>query len=889
MIKRLPFRAARRLLLVAVFASSAVGRVGVPAQAGTPGIDGAKTITAANTIVNGYASLTSATQGSTTITVPINELANLSPGGLTPLGAGSVVLLYQANGALINDDDDTTAVGTTAGTAEQPTANGGYGDVTNGENAGYYEFTTVSSVNATTGVITISSNCSPLQHTYTTNSTQSAEIVRVPQYSSLTINGGSITALPWSSTENTTSGSATYGSTNATGAYGGIVAIDVSGTTTLAGTGAINVTGDGFLGGDGFMNSGYSAPQAAGMAHSHVQPITDTVFAGDTGGDNLTTLGAMKGESIAGNQATYDSTFGGRYGRGAPANGGGGGNGHNTGGGGGANGNNGNTWYGVGLLDTGYTNFYSNENGDNPTGSFDAGGFSANNTALPGTPMSVDSGGGRGGYSFGVPSHNPPIVPTNEGGFGGRPLGAVANSRVFFGGGGGAGDDNDSNGGNGGNGGGIVILNTGSVAGTGTILANGTAGGTPASSDGAGGGGAGGSVVVLAGSGSVAGITAAGGVGGNMSNGGTADDEGTGGGGGGGYIAAPVGAASVAGGGEGMLGTRAPFSSTYATPFPPFGATLGATGFVDAAPTSFTYCYTPVVGLAKQATTTKNNGDGTYNITYTVVAENYGDTPLTGATAQDVLANTFPTGTTYSIVTQPAIVANSATNGVTVTPSTNYDGTSATYLFTAGSFPVSNTGGTPTVSSVSLTFTVQIKPPAGSQTYNNTATTTATAPTSGYGNANGKTTTDMSQSGLNPDPAGNGNPAAENTPTPVTVTGQPMLMKTVQNITTGEAAGLTTDTAKPGNVLQYQLTFSNTTGGPLSNFALNDSIPTNTTYVAGSATCATNNTGLTCTPTYTAANGNTAAFVTFKLTGGTLPNYTGTGNQLVVTFRVTVN
>jgi hypothetical protein len=44
--------------------------------------------------------------------------------------------------------------------------------------------------------------------------------------------------------------------------------------------------------------------------------------------------------------------LGGRYGRGAPANGGGGGNSHNAGGGGGANGNNnnGNTWHGQGVM-----------------------------------------------------------------------------------------------------------------------------------------------------------------------------------------------------------------------------------------------------------------------------------------------------------------------------------------------------------------------------------------------------------------------------------------------------------------------------------------------------------------------------------------------------------
>ncbi len=855
-------RAMRSLAAPFVLLFALVAVRGV-AQAGTAGVDGAKTITAAGTVVNGYASLTSTT--ATTITVA--SIAGLSPSGLTPLGPGSVILLYQANGATIDDSDDTTS-----------TYEPAYGNVTNGNNAGYYEFTTVGSVNGNT--ITINANCATLAHSYSTTTTQSAEVVRVPQYSSLTINvGASIVAPAWSATENTTSGSPTYGSVNtSTGAYGGIVAIDVAGTTTINGT--INVTGAGFLGGDGYMNAGVTSPT---IANPLAQPITDTVFNGETGGDLQSAHGGMKGESIAGNQATLDTSFVSRYGRGAPANGGGGGNGHNNGGGGGSNGNNGNTWYGVGIEDPTYANWYSNENGRNPLGTYDNGGYTANNTPIAGSPMTNDSGGGRGGYSFADPSAG--YGSYNEGGFGGRPLGATANSRIFFGGGGGAGDENDNSGGYGGNGGGIVIINTNVLAGSGSIVANGAAGGTPKSSDGAGGGGGGGSVVVLAASGSIATINANGGAGGSMLNGGQNDDEGTGGGGGGGFVAAPATTITVAGGTEGILDTQAP---SYANSgFPPYGATQGATGGTAAAPTSYTYCYTPVIGLAKAATTTTNNGDGTYNITYTVVAENYGDTPLTGATAQDILGNTFPSGTTYTIVTQPAITAT--TNGATATAATNYDGTAATYLFTAGAFPISDTTTTPAASSVTLTFTVKIRPPAGSQTYNNTATTTGNAPAAGYGNANGKTTTDSSENGTNPDPAGDDNPASENVVTPVTVIGQSLLSKTVQNITTGEAAGKTSDTASPGNVLQYSIAYSNTTGGALSNFVIKDSIPANTTYVTGSAACPTVPTGVTCTATYTAANGNTAAFVTFTFSGGTVPNYTGTGNQIVVTFRVTVN
>jgi hypothetical protein len=868
LLSRTAHARARRFLAIPFATMLALcASIGV-ARAGVPGIDGAKTITSANTVVNGYSALTQATAGSTTITV--QNISALSPSGLTPLGPGSVVLLYQANGATIDATDTAT-----------------YGNITNGNNAGYYEFTTVGSVSGNT--ITINSSCGSISHTYTTSGGSEAEIVRVPQYTNLTIaSGASITATPWSSTEVTTEGSASYGSTLSTGAYGGIVAVNVAGTTTI--NGSINVTGAGFIGGDGFQNGGYSAPPAAGTAHSHAQPITDTVFSGETGGGLLSALGGMKGEGIAGNQANYDTNFGSRYGRGAPANGGGGGNGHNNGGGGGANGNNGNTWYGVGLLDTNYTAYYSNSNGKNPLGTYDNGGYSANGTALPGTPMMIDSGGGRGGYSFADP---PSITPTNEGGLGGRPLGAMANSRIFFGGGGGAGDDNDSYGGTGGNGGGIVIINTGTLAGSGSIIANGAAGGAPLSSDGAGGGGGGGSVVVLANSGSVATINANGGAGGNMTDSGGSDDEGTGGGGGGGFVAAPATTITVAGGGEGFISTASPAAQAG---FLPYGGTLGTAGFSTTAPTSFTYCFTPILGVAKSASVPVAVGNGVYNVTYTVLFENYGDTPLRTIGAQDALTTTFPSPVTYTVTSQPTVT--STTNGATATPTAGFNGNSQNYLVQNATLPVSNPASASTISTFTIVFTVQISGvPTGTQTYNNEVTSGAFGTT---GNANGVEVLDGSDNGTNPDPGGTGNPdtAAENVPTPITVFGPIPFTKTVQNITTGEATGLTTDTAVPGNILKYTLSFTNNTGGFLTGYSIKDVIPTNTTYYATTpAACTTVPAGLTCTATYTPPAGTTAGFVTFTVSGTAngqtspgIPSTTTTSPaQLIFTFEVTVN
>lgn len=187
--------------------------------------------------------------------------------------------------------------------------------------------------------------------------------------------------------------------------------------------------------------------------------------------------GGKKGESIA----TYISAK--EYGRGAQAAGGGGGNDHNSGGGGGANAGAG----GVGGDDV-------------STGAFNCDG------EFP----------GRGGK---VPSLN--------------------SDRIFPGSGGGAGDGNNNVGTSGGDGGGIILIftNTLTVGASASISANGIAAANTAGGDGAGGGGAGGSIYLEASS--VSGtpvLSAIGGNGGDVDNGGANRCFGPGGGGGGGLI-----------------------------------------------------------------------------------------------------------------------------------------------------------------------------------------------------------------------------------------------------------------------------------------------------------------------------------------------------------------
>ncbi len=513
------------------------------AYAETPGKDGDLTVSGAVT-VNQYAAIaTTVSSGATSVTAV--GLAAAMPG----LAPGDLVMLYQARGATISTVDTSA-----------------YGAVTALNGAGNYEYQTVASVSGNT--ITFASYgtaCTGLRYGYSTAG--KAQIIRVPQYRNLTVNsGGSITPLAWN------------------GTLGGVVAVHVS--ATLSNNGAISASAAGFRGGAIDSNT------------------TVTTIVNDWYRRTASTDGAEKGESIAGYQTDYDAA--GRYGRGAPANGGGGGNGHNGGGGGGANGNNGNTWAGQGVPDNSNSTWASGWNLD-PTLN-----ASTNN-----------SGGGRGGYTYaGLNEANGySAIDLNaltaagapgatawggdyrreRGGLGGRPLTYAAASQVYFGGGGGAGDGNNGSSARGGNGGGLVMIVAGTISGSGQFVTNGEAGASTISShnDAPGGGGGGGTIVAMATSVGSSSFTANGGKGGDQFIT-YSENEGPGGGGGGGVVAVSTGGIRTANGG--FNGTT---TSSALTEFIPNGATKGATGQASAtAPTSanLPFCYAPAAALQVQKT-----------------------------------------------------------------------------------------------------------------------------------------------------------------------------------------------------------------------------------------------------------------------------------------------
>ncbi len=211
-------------------------------------------------VVNDYTAVTA---------VGCNYVAVVSPAAFS---VGDRVLIIQMQGAMVANPNNST-----------------FGSITAYNNAGNYEFATISSIVG----LTINFQFG-LVKTYTPGPQGHVQLIRVPQYTNATV-VGAVSAAPWN------------------GITGGVVVMEISGTLTM--NARIDVSGQGFRGGsqctnpDGGCGSGY----------------TDYSYPVSSG------FGAEKGEGIA---VPVVANGGGR---GAWANGGGGGNKHNSGGGGGSN------------------------------------------------------------------------------------------------------------------------------------------------------------------------------------------------------------------------------------------------------------------------------------------------------------------------------------------------------------------------------------------------------------------------------------------------------------------------------------------------------------------------------------------------------------------------
>jgi len=563
--------------------------LGAASSCGEPGKDGSVTYTSGvpNTYYAGTGTLAA---GATTVTLgAINTAAST-----TAFTVGDMALIIQMQGATI-DSNNSSAYGSGG------TTGSGYLAAT----AGKYEYVSVRAVSGSTLTIA-SANGGGLINSYTEAAASSAQgaqtfqIIRVPQYKSFTFGSGdTLYTAPWN------------------GSSGGVIALDVVGTLTLAAS--INADGYGFRGGgQNVWGKSYGGTPATSTTQATPDGATDGDYAYSVGSldTNITTALAyssynggpdgFKGEGIAGtpiwtyssgasaptfspSTATYSSDGvsagypGGSKAKGAPGNAGG------------------------GAMD-------GDANGYGPVGNNPVSSTSFNQYNAGGGGGGNGGAGGLGGENWsGSTANGTTKGSTATQGIGGAAFPASA-TRLIMGGGGGAGSNNDGSQGtrsiavgggltvtptaatasSGGQGGGVVMLRVGSIT-SGTVSAKGIAAPDP-DQDGGGGGGAGGTIVITA-TGTITGVTAnaSGGSGASATggNGGPTDYasgyyHGPGGGGGGGVVLSSSSGvtATVSGGASGTTtSANSPYfatagsggtSSTAVTPASIPGARSGA-------------------------------------------------------------------------------------------------------------------------------------------------------------------------------------------------------------------------------------------------------------------------------------------------------------------------
>ncbi len=647
----------------AVFATAALALPITAQVCHAPGINAGGTISG---VVNSYYQPgASVSAGATTL-----ALGTLRAGGGPAVAAGDLLLIVQMQGANF-DSSNNNCYGDGLGSCTNTTTTAdparGYKGT---PSAGTYEYARVTGIsggNATlaSGLLNAYSLAAPTVSSTNASGSQTFQIIRVPQYPAITVDSANpVLPLAWN------------------GSTGGVIALDVAGTSTFTGAAThMNASGYGFRGGWGSLGS-YDTTSSV---TDYARPAQNLALTFDT----------TKGEGIAGtprhvwssvnNAGTTllatDGYPGGDFGRGAPANAGGGGQMVNSGGGGGGNGgrggNGGFTWSGDGTRDV----------------------------------------GAMGGAAY----------PQS---------GAAIASSLVMGGGGGAGD---LNGGGaepagesvGASGGGMIFFSSGAINGTARLLANG-ANGADGYCDGGGGGGAGGSIRLVVGAGA-SNISAAanGGSGGNQP--GCPNHGSAAGGGGGGVIfsnatlAASTVAAGTAGvditggvwnGGIGSVGQTNAAASTSWPGWNPGHLCLPA---ISVTKTAITPTVTTVTGATAQYRITASNAataGAARNLELLDLALPPGWTYLSTNAITYTLA---PPAAAGSFATGADTALNGSGYAIGTTVASNP--TAGSNAPTWGSFFVAPGG------QIDITFTVSIPDAASVGTYHNPAAARFVDPT----------------------------------------------------------------------------------------------------------------------------------------------------------------
>jgi hypothetical protein len=405
--------------------------------------------------------------------------------GAPPIAAGDMLLIIQMQDATINAQNDDR-----------------YGDFTQGDGVGSgmldprevgkFEYV-VAMGPVASGIVPVQGKGPDLDgaggnppgiiNTYTnadataTEGQRRYQVIRVPRYATLDMTsvGGSITPAYWN------------------GSTGGVLAIEVVGALTLSDTNLLDAAGRGFRGGLGQNLQGTTGATSVDYRYASLAGFNATGAHGNKGEGIAGTPRYLRNPATGGNVETGAEGYpDGSRARGAPGNAGGGG-----------------------------TDGKPSSNNDSAGG---GGGGNGGPGGRGGNCASGSPGGGHGGAAFTDPTTGNPLWGPG---------------RLVMGGGAGSGSkhDNSPDESGGGAGGGLILIRTGSLAGTGTIDARGeTASDT--GNDGGGGGGAGGSVLLVTKNSDLTGVTltvdASGGDGSDAGSG--TSVLGPGGGGGGGVV-----------------------------------------------------------------------------------------------------------------------------------------------------------------------------------------------------------------------------------------------------------------------------------------------------------------------------------------------------------------
>ena len=806
----------------------------------TPGKDGVGSVSAiVNTYFAAAGSTLNAGIANTAITLGVQG------GSSVPVAVGDLLMIIQMQDADIDsDNNDSYGDGVGGGGDESPYSpytrssdpppSTGASGFTNLNNAGRYEYVTVTNVSGsgTTGdTITIKGTGTNqgLNYTYrsatatTTEGRRSYQVIRVPQYSTATLSSGT-TAPAWD------------------GSIGGVFAIDVAGTLTFGGGTVLDLWGKGFRGGAG--QRLFSSGTTATTDYRTVSGTRNGSKGEGIAGTPRYTLNYFNPTTI--NTTTFNPsplpTFtdnssegypNGSFGRGAPGNAGGGStdgrlqNDENSGGGGGSNGGDGGrggrAWqsqlatggYGGTAVSTSEPGFDSGRRlflgGGGGAGTSNNGSYSSSRAFTVRTPSTSSTLN-----DYGNPGSNSDNG-TNSNNFSSTYTGIQSS---------------------GGAGGGIAVIRANTLAGSGTLDLRGVLG-LSVGRDGAGGGGAGGTAYISANSstGTLT-IDARGGDGGWAT---FQEAHGPGGGGGGGAVfrKTPITSSitsTLTGGTGGQTGLK-----DNTNPYNFFAA--GGTGIVgefDAADSpgiqSGDQCI-PQLTVTKTTSTPPINkpATGTMTATYTITVSN---AALKAPATNVVISDLLPTGFTLDTTTAPVItLSTGATRTSTVDPANGATNPSW------GNFTI------PEAESVTITFNVSIPNTQALGTYQNPATATYDDPQRTI--ANGTTTATYD--------------SASSTGEDVTIVAPNLLLvKRITALNGSPLTGFTNDTTSPqaaedelvnkwptdrdiylrgtinltqvapGDEVEYTVYFVNNGNRNATNINICDVVPDNMTYVPSS-------------------------------------------------------